>query len=148
MEQRRGSTKPHLPTFVACLQPKQQALNAALIVHKYSPLDATLNSLESWISVLTRRCHNIHVSRAAVFTAVFPGRGSEHKQCLGWRVWGQFWRRLGALALVWPAPVLHMSGSPLVILEAVGGRQRVRLTWCKELEECSVNRHSFTFCSP
>lgn len=38
---------PHLPTVVAYSQPKKQMLNAILMVHKYSPLNATQFSLES-----------------------------------------------------------------------------------------------------
>lgn len=100
MELRRGSTKPSFTNSCSLLTARKQMLNAMLIVHKYCPLDATQSSLERGISALTRRYHDIHVSRAAVFTAVFPGRGSERTQCLGWRVWGQGWRRLGALASV------------------------------------------------
>lgn len=79
-------------TFVAYLQPKKQILNAALIVHKYSPLDATRYS--------TRGYGDIPVSRAAVSTAVSPGRGSERTQCPGWRQRARDWRSLEAPTLV------------------------------------------------
>lgn len=60
-----------------------------------------------------------------MFTAVSPGKGSEHTQCPSWSVWGQGWRKQGAApASVSPAPALHMSGCLLVILEARGGNMK------------------------
>lgn len=63
-----------------------------------------------------------------MFTGISPGRGSEHRLCRGWRVWGRGWKGPGAPVLVGQAPALHMSGFLPVIFEARGERSWVKVS--------------------
>lgn len=63
-----------------------------------------------------------------MFTGISPGRGSEHRLCRGWRVWGRGWKGPGAPVLVGQAPALHMSGFLPVIFEARGERNWVKVS--------------------
>lgn len=122
MERCRGNTKTLIyQHFVAYSQPKRRMLNAIPIVHKYSPLDAAL--LSYWGELNLCPHQEVPWHPRVEFTAVSPGRGSERKQCLGWRVWGRAWRWPAAPASVWPAPALHMSENRPVA-ETGEGRQK------------------------
>lgn len=63
-----------------------------------------------------------------MFTGISPGRGSEHRLCRGWRVWGRGWKGPGAPVLVGQALALHMSGFLPVIFEARGERNWVKVS--------------------
>lgn len=78
-----------------------------------------------------------------MFTGISPGRGSEHRLCRGWRVWGRGWKGPGAPVLVGQAPALHMSGFLPVIFEARGERSWVKVSSATKKNCCSIYVQQF-----